>query len=104
MTMSVGHSEAADRVTLEVEFDQHHGLLTHDPTVVARLYRDDLRRLVFHHAAVGVFDVNFAVRQETDMRGHAEVGPDDRFHVNRPAESGRIDHALDPRRAGADDL
>src|SRR5882672_948457 len=104
MAMGIRHSETADRVTLEVELDEHHRLLTDDPTIVARLDRDNLRSLVFHNTAVGVFDVDFATRQEADVGVHAQVGPDDRFHVDRPAKSARIDHTLDARRAGTSDL
>ena len=104
MTMGIRHSEAANRVALEVEFDQHHRLLADDPTVVARLDRHNLRSFVFHHAAVGVFNVDFATRQEADVGVHAEVGADDRFHVDRPAKPARIDHALHARGAGTSDL
>ena len=44
--MGLGHTEPADSVTLEVEFDQHHWLPTHNPTVMPRLDRHDLGSLV----------------------------------------------------------
>ena len=37
-----------------------------------------------------------AAREEADVRVHAEIGADDRLHVGRPAEAGRIDHSLHP--------
>ena len=52
--MDLGHAESADGVTLEVEFDQHHGLPAHNPAVMPRLDRHDLRGLVFDDATVGV--------------------------------------------------
>ena len=93
--MDLGHAEPADGVTLEVEFDQHHGLPTHNPTVMPRLDRHDLGGLVFDDATVGVLDVNFAARQKAHVGVHTQVSPDDRFHVNRPPESGWVHHALD---------
>src|SRR6266446_1188670 len=104
MTMDIGHSEAADRFTFEVEFDQHHRLVTHHPTVMARLDRHNLRSLVLHDTAVGVFDVDFTPGEEADVGVHAKVSSDDRLHINRPAETGRIDHALDARGAGTSHL
>ena len=50
-------------------------------------------------ATVGVLDVNLAARKEADVRVHAEVGADDRFHVDRPAKSGRVNHSLHTGRA-----
>lgn len=44
--MDLGHAEPADSVTLEVEFDQHHGLPAHNPTVMPRLDCHDLGSLV----------------------------------------------------------
>jgi hypothetical protein len=70
MTMSVGHSEAADRVTLEVEFDHHHRLAAHDPTVVTRFNRHNVRSLVLHNSAVGLFDVNLTTDEEADVGVH----------------------------------
>jgi hypothetical protein len=99
--MDFGHAEAANGVTLEIEFDQHHRLIANDPPIMSRLDRHDLWSLVFHDAPVCVLDVDFAPRQEADVGVHAQVGSDNRFHVDRPAESGRVDHALDACGAGA---
>src|SRR5712664_2043 len=104
MTMSVGHAETAHRVALEVEFDQHHRLFAHHPTIVAWFDGHDLRRLVFGGAPVAVFDVDLAPLEKADVRVHATVRADDRLHVDRPAKSGRIDHALHASCAGASDL
>jgi len=80
--MGIGHSEAADRLTLEVEFDQHHRLLADNPTVMSRLDCDDLGSFVFHDTTVTIFDVDFAARQKADVGVHAQVSPDNRFHVD----------------------
>src|SRR6266446_6874049 len=104
MTMSVGHAETAHRVALEVEFDQHNRLFAHHPTIVAWFDGHDLRRLVFGGAPVAVFDVDLASLEKADVRVHATVRADDRLHVDRPAKSGRIDHALHASCAGASDL
>jgi hypothetical protein len=100
MTMGIRHSETGDRVTLEVEFDQHHGLVAHDPTIMTRLDRHNLRSLVFHNTAIGVFDVNLAVGEKPDVSVHAEISADNRFHVDRPAKSSWIYHTLDTCCAG----
>jgi hypothetical protein len=98
--MRVGHAEAANGVALEVELDQHDRLAADDPAVVARFDRHDLRRFVFHHAAICIFDVDFSVGEESDVGVHAEVGPGNLFHVDRPAEADGVHDALDARRAG----
>ena len=102
--MRLRHAEATDRLSLEVEFDQHDRLPAHDPAVMARVDRHNLRSLVLHDTTVGVFDVDLAADEEPDVRVHAQVRPDNRLHVDRPAESGRIHHALDARRPGTADL
>ena len=102
--MGVGHAEATDRVPFEIEFDQHDRLPADDPAVVPRIDRDNLRSSVLDDTTVGVFDVDLAADEEPDVRVHAQVRPDDRLHVNRPAESGGIHHALDASRAGTSHL
>jgi hypothetical protein len=99
--MAVRHPQSPHRVALEVELDHDDWLGADHPAVVAGIDRDDLRRLVFDDAAVGVFDVNLAVGQEPDMGVHAEVGLDDRLHIDRPLEPRRVNHAFDARGAGA---
>src|SRR5262249_16262273 len=79
MGMGVGHSKTMDRVSFEIEFNQHHWLIAYDPTVVTRLDRYNLRRLVLDDTPVRVFDVNLAPGEEPDVRMHAEVGTDNRF-------------------------
>src|SRR5829696_7168875 len=101
MTMRFGHAEAGDGFPLEVELDQDDRLVAYDPSIVSRLDDHNLRGPVFEHTPVRVFDVDLATRQEPDVRVHAQVCPDNRFHVHRPAESGRIYHALDACGAGA---
>ena len=82
MPMCVRHPEAADGVALEIEFDQHDGFVPNDPAIVTWIDRDDLGRLVLDNAAVRVLDVNLALHQETHVRVHAELGADQRFHVD----------------------
>src|SRR6266513_1376796 len=85
MPVGVGHAEAADGVLFEVELDQ-----------------DD--RLAADDTAVRVLDVDLSTDEEPDMSMHTEVGPDDGFHVDRPSEPRRINHALDTSRAGTPNL
>ncbi len=102
--MGVGHPEALNRIALEIELDEHHRFFPNHPAVVPGLDRDNLRRLVFDDAAVGVFDVDFASRQEADVGVHAEIGADRWPHVHRPAETWRVNQSLDARGAGPADL
>jgi hypothetical protein len=99
--MGIRHSETADRVTFEVEFYKHYRHFADNPAVMSRFDRHDLRRLVFHDTAVGVFDVDFAAGEEADVSVHAQVRPDNRLHVDRPSESDGIDHSLDTRGASS---
>src|SRR5215831_4925389 len=104
MAMRVRHAEAIDGVAFEIELDHHDRFLADDPTVVPGVDGDDLRRLMFDDAAVGVLDVNLAAREEADVRVHTEVRPRHRLHVLLPMEARWIDHALDARRARAADV
>ena len=98
------HAEPVDRVTFEVDFDQNDRLLADNPTIVPGLDGHDLRRLVLNDATISVFDVDLSARQETDVRVHTELGTDNRFHVDRPSESRRVDHPLDAGVTGASDF
>ena len=102
--MGLWHTETTDRVPFEIEFDQHDRLPADDPAVMPRVDRHNLGSPVLDDTTVGVFDVDLAADEEPDVRVHAEIRPDNRLHVNRPAESGRIHHALDARRAGTSNL
>jgi hypothetical protein len=94
MAVALWHPQTLDRISLEIEFDQDDRFVPDDPAVVSGVDRDDLRRLALDPAAVGVFDMEPAAGEKADMRVHAQVGADDGFHVGRPSESGRVDHAL----------
>ena len=102
--MAGGHAHARDGLALEVEFDEDHRFGADHPAVMPRIDCHHLRRLELDNAAVRVLDVNLAVHQVADMGVHAQVGADGGLHVDRPAEPGRVDHALDARGAGAHDL
>src|SRR5690348_14348650 len=104
MPMAGRHSEARNGLALEIEFDQHHRLVSHDPAIVTWFDRHDLRRPVFDDAAVGILDVDFALCEIADVRVHAVLGADDRLHVARPPETGLIDHPLHARAASTADL
>jgi len=78
------HPELADRLALEVEFDQDRSLITDNPAIMTGLDDDDLRSRELDSAAVRILDVDLAAGQETDVRVHAEIGADDRFCVFGP--------------------
>ena len=100
MPVCVGHPEPADGVPLEVEFDQHRGLVSNDLPVVPRLDNDDLRSGELRGTSVRVLDMYLAAGEETDVSVHAEVRAGDSLHVSRPAKSGRVDYSLNTTGAG----
>lgn len=93
--MSGRHPEAVDGVALEIDLDQYDRFPADDPTVVPRFDCHNLRRFVFDDTTVRILDVNLAASQEANVGMHAQLGADDRLHVNGPSESGRVDHPLD---------
>jgi hypothetical protein len=102
--MGFRHSQPADRLALEVEFNQYGRLFPHHPCVVPRLDRNNLWSGELQDAAVGILNMDLAASEEPHMRVHAEIAPDDRFHLSGPAESGRVDHTLDAPCARSDDV
>src|ERR1017187_10248834 len=98
------HSELADRLALEVEFDQDRSLITDNPAIMTGLDDDDLRSRKLDSAAVRILDVDLAAGQEPDVRVHAEIGADDRFHVFGPAKSRRVDDAFHATGAGSNNI
>ena len=104
VTMGSRHAETCDGVSLEVELDEHGRLLSYDPAVVARIDGHNLWRFALYTAAVGILDVDSSASKKPDVRVHAQFRPDDRFHIDRPPESRRVDHALHAGRARAPNL
>ena len=98
------HPELADRLALEVEFDQDRSLITDNPAIMTGLDDDDLRSRELYSAAVRILDVDLAAGQEPDVRVHAEIGADDRFHVFGPAKSRRVDDAFHATGAGSNNI
>jgi hypothetical protein len=102
--MDVWHAEALDGFALEVELDQHGGPFADDPTVVSGFDCNNLWRFEFQQASVAVFELELSADEESHVRMHAQLGPDDRLHVLRPPESSREHHPFDPTGPGACDL
>jgi ABC-2 type transport system ATP-binding protein len=98
------HPAALSRLAFEVEFDQHGGLVPHYPPVMAGLNGDHLRSGELQCAAVRVLNVDLAAGEKPDVRVLAQIGAHNRFHVSGPAESGRINDALDAAAAGTRDV
>jgi hypothetical protein len=71
------HPEPADGLSLEIELDQHRGLVSHHPPVVPRLDSDDLGSHELQGAAVRILDIDLTAGQEPDVRVHAEIRADD---------------------------
>jgi len=104
MGMAIGHPEMARRIVFEVELDQHRRLVSHHPAVMPGFNRDHLGSYKLHDAAIGKFHVNLPLGKKSHVSVHAEIGADRRFHVSRPAEPGWVNHALNARRADANDV
>ena len=71
------HPELADRLALEVEFDQYRSLITDNPAIMTGLDDHDLRSRELDSAAVCILDVDLAAaviptrRCGTNRRGRA---------------------------------
>src|SRR6266571_2550545 len=104
VTVRRGQPEAGRRLSLVVELDHDRRLLADDPGVVPRLDHDHARRHEVERAAVGVLAADLPAREEAHVRVHAAGRADDRLHVLRPVEAGRVDRALHTAAAGPDDV
>ena len=102
--MSLRHPESINRLSFKIEFHQHCGLVSYHPPVVPRLDGDDLRSHKLQNASIRVLNMDLAPGKEAHMGVHAKFTADDRFHIDRPAEPGRINNALHPPSAGAGDV
>jgi hypothetical protein len=71
---------------------------------VTGLDDDNLRSRELDSAAVRILDVDLATGQKPDVRVHAEIGADDRFHVLRPAKSRRVDDSFHATGAGSNNI
>src|SRR6476646_1279101 len=95
------HPAALRGFALEVEFDQHSGLIPHPPPVMAGLDGNHLRSGELERTAVRVLNMDLAPREKPDMCVLAQIGAHDGFHVSGPAETRRIDDALHAAAAGS---
>ena len=102
--MGFRHADTADGLALEIEFDDHRRLFADDPSVVTGFDCQELRRGVLDDTAVAVLNVDRALREEPDVRVHAEIGSADWLHIFRPSESHGIHHAFDASFACAADV
>ena len=95
------HPAALSRLTLEVEFDQHRRLVPHYPPIMAGLNGNHLRSGELQSAAVRVLNMDLATGEKPDVCVLAQIGAHNRFHVSRPAETGRVNDTLHAAAAGA---
>jgi hypothetical protein len=95
-------AESAARLPFAIELDQHGGLVTDDPGIVAGLDHDDLGRDVLEATAIGILAADVTPGQKADVRVLANFRPADGTHVCRPPEAGWVDQALDPAVPSAD--
>ena len=89
-----GNAELLGGLPLEVELDHYGGLVSYNPSVVSRFDGDGLGRGELQCATIRIPDVDLALGQKTHMCMLAQVSSHDRFHVLRPMETRRVDHAL----------
>jgi hypothetical protein len=104
MPMRRRHSQPAGCFLLEIELDDNGGLVAYNPPIMPGLYRNHLRGCKLETASVRVLDMDLALGKEADMGVHTKIGTDDGLHVDRPTESGRIDHTFHTASAGANDI
>lgn len=81
MSVTLRHSTHARGLSLEIELDQHRGLVTHHPSIVSGLDDHSLRCRELHSAAVGEFDVNLSVREKSNVGMHAKIRANDGLDV-----------------------
>lgn len=96
MPMDGRYSKPADGLALEVEFNEHRGLVTHHPPVVPWHYFHKLGSDKPQGATVCILNVDFSARQKADVGVHAKLGAHNLFHVRGPAKARRINHTLHP--------
>src|ERR1700730_8606008 len=65
-----GHAELLHGFTLEVELDQHGGVVADHPSLVPPFDGDELRGLVLDYTPVREPDVDLALRHEAHVRMH----------------------------------
>src|ERR1700736_607909 len=87
-----------------IELDEHRGVAADDPRVVAGVEHEGARGGHVEDAAVRVGAAHPAAGEEAHVGVHAQLGLHDRLHVGRPAEAGRIAHALDAAVGGLRDV
>jgi hypothetical protein len=104
MVVSLRHPESIDRLSFKIEFHQHCGLVSYHPPVVPRLDGDDLRSHKLQNASICVLNMDLAPGKEAHMGVHAKFTADDGFHIDRPAEPGRIDNTLNATRASSHNI
>lgn len=104
VAVNLRHSKPANGVTLEIEFDQHGGLVANHPPVVTRFDRHRLGSRELDRAAIRILNVDLAASEESDVCVHAQLGSGDRFHVRGPAKPSRVDNAFYPALAGTHDV
>ena len=94
MVVRLRESKTACRGGFRVELDQHRGLLTYDPRVMAWFHDHYLWRNELEGAAIGIRALDVTAGQEANVCMHAERRTDERLEVGGPAEARRIDKAL----------
>ena len=104
MLMPFGKAKPGGGIAFEVKLDEDRRLITDDAAIVTSFDDDDLGRRVVAGTTVVEGHVNFAARQEADMRMHAALGADQGLDVARPMEADRIDRSLHASVAGADNV
>jgi ABC-2 type transport system ATP-binding protein len=98
------HPAALSSLALEVEFDQHGGLIPHHPPVMAGLDGHHLRSGELQSAAVRILNMDLAAGEKPDVCVLAQIGAHDGSHVSGPAETRRIDDTLHAAGAGSRDV
>ena len=86
-------TKSTDRVRLGVELDQDRRISAHHPGVVPRFENEEGRSHEVEGAAVRILPLDTTASEESDVGMATRLRAGHCFHMARPSESGRVDHA-----------
>jgi hypothetical protein len=97
-------AKSTDRVRLGVELDQDRRISAHHPGVVPRFENDEGRSHEVKGAAVRISPLDTTTSEESDVGMATRLRAGHCFHIARPAEPGRVDHASHSDASGPNDV
>lgn len=74
-----GYAEPVYSIALEIELDQHGGLVTNHPSMMPGFDSDELGRFVFEDTSVRKSNIDLAPGHEADVCVHTQIRSDHGF-------------------------